>query len=68
MNQVTTAWSRVVSAVIWVLAGGFLVLALSFLTIVYQFVKPDRVQFLERLYCKLQLALTFNKQTHQVHS
>ena len=68
MNRVTTVWSRIVSAIIWVLAGGFLVFALSFLTVVYQFVKPDRVQFLERWYCKLQLALTFNKQTPQVHS
>jgi len=67
MNQVTTAWNRVASAIIWVLAGTFLVFALSFLTILYQFVKPDRVQFLTRLYCKLQLALTFNKQTHHVH-
>ena len=67
MNQVTTVWSRIVSAVIWVLAGGFLVFALSFLTVVYQCVKPDRVQFLERLYCRLQLALTFNKRTHRVH-
>jgi 1-acyl-sn-glycerol-3-phosphate acyltransferase len=68
MNQVTSVWSRIASAIIWMLAGGFLVFALSFLTVVYQFVKPDRVQFLERLYCKLQLALTFNKQTHQVHT
>jgi 1-acyl-sn-glycerol-3-phosphate acyltransferase len=67
MNQVTTAWNRVASLIIWVFAGGFLVLALSFLTIVYQFTQPDRVQFLERWYCKLQLALTFNKQTHHVH-
>ena len=67
MNQVTTVWNRVASLIIWALAGGFLVFALSFLTVLYQFVKPDRVQFLERWYCKLQLALTFNKQTHHVH-
>jgi 1-acyl-sn-glycerol-3-phosphate acyltransferase len=67
MNPITRAWNRIASVLIWTLAGGFLVFALSFLTILYQFVKPDRVQFLERLYCKLQLALTFNKQTHQVH-
>jgi len=67
MNQVTTAWNRVASLIIWVFAGGFLVFALSFLTILYQFTQPDRVQFLERWYCKLQLALTFNKQTHHVH-
>jgi len=68
MNQVTRAWNRIASGIIWVLAGGFLVFALSFLTILYQFVRPDRVQFFERLYCKLQLALTFNKQTHHVDS
>jgi len=56
-----------VSLIIWVFAGGFLILTLSFFTILYQFVKPDRVQFLERLYCRLQLALTFNRQTHHVH-
>jgi len=67
MKPVTTAWNRVASLIIWVLAGGFLVFALSFLTVLYQFVNPDRVQFLERWYCKLQLALTFNKQTHHVH-
>ena len=67
MNRATTGWNRIVSLMIWVVAGGFLVFALSFLTIVYQFIKPDQVQFLERLYCRLQLALTFNKQTHWVH-
>jgi 1-acyl-sn-glycerol-3-phosphate acyltransferase len=67
MNRATTGWNRVVSLIIWVVAGGFLVFALSFLTIVYQVIKPDQVQFLERLYCRLQLALTFNKQTHRVH-
>jgi 1-acyl-sn-glycerol-3-phosphate acyltransferase len=67
MNRATTVWNRIVSPIIWVVAGGFLVFALSFLTILYQFIKPDQVQFLERLYCRLQLALTFNKQTHRVH-
>jgi 1-acyl-sn-glycerol-3-phosphate acyltransferase len=68
MNQTTTIWNRIVSVIIWVLAGGFLVFALSFLTILYQFVKPDRILFLDRLYCRLQLALTFNKRTHHVHA
>lgn len=67
MNPVTTVWTRIASVLIWLLAGGFLVFALSFLTVLYLFVKPDRVQFLERWYCKLQLALTFNKQSHRVH-
>ena len=67
MNTRTTIWDRILSLMIWVLAGGFLVLTLSFFTILYQFVKPDRVQFLERLYCRLQLALTFNRQAQQVH-
>jgi 1-acyl-sn-glycerol-3-phosphate acyltransferase len=67
MSQATTVRTRIVSAIIWVLAGGFLVFALSFLTVLYQFIRPDRVQFLERLYCRLPLALTFNKQTHRVH-
>ena len=67
MSLLSRAWTRIASVIIWTLAGGFLVFALSFLTVLYQFVKPDRAQFFERLYCKLQLALTFNKQTHQVH-
>lgn len=67
MTAATTVRDRIVSLFIWVFAGGFLVLSLSFLTILYLFVKPDRVQPLERLYCKLQLAFTFNKQTHRVH-
>lgn len=67
MTESTTAWDRIASLLIWVLAGGFLVLALSFLTILYQFVSPDRVQPLERLYCRLQLALTFNRRAHLVH-
>ncbi len=67
MTETTTAWDRIVSVLIWVLAGGFLVLTVSFLTILYRFVKADRVQPLERLYCRLQLALTFNRQTHHVH-
>ncbi len=67
MTGTTTAWDRVVSLFIWMIAGGFLVLSLSLLTILYKFVKPDRVQPLERLYCKLQLALTFNRQRHYVH-
>lgn len=67
MNERTTIWDRLMSVIIWVLAGGFLALSLAFLTLLYQFVKPDRVQFLERGYCWLQLALTFNKQSHQTH-
>ena len=67
MKRRTTLWDRVVSLLIWVLAGGFLVLSLTFLTILYQFVRPDRVQFLERWYCRIQLALTFNRQSHWVH-
>jgi len=34
MNRATTGWNRIVSLIIWVVAGGFLVSALSFLTIV----------------------------------
>ncbi len=67
MNEPSTIWDRLVSLIIWIFAGGFLILSTSFLTILYQFVKPDRIQFLERLYCRLQLALTFNRQAQQVH-
>ncbi len=68
MIPVTTMWTRLASVAIWILSGGFLVFAVSFLTLLYQFVEPDRVQFLERWYSKIQLALTFNKQTHHAHS
>ncbi|MGB8332536.1 MAG: lysophospholipid acyltransferase family protein [Polyangiales bacterium] len=67
MNRNATIWTRLVSLGIWFLAGGFLVFSLSLLTILYQFTNPERVQFLERLYCRLQLMLTFNRQTHRVH-
>ena len=67
MSNETTMWDRFVSAIIWILAGGFLVSMLSLLTILYRFVGPDRVQFLERLYARGQLALTFNKKVHHVH-
>ena len=66
MSPATTIWDRVASGVIWILAGGFLVISLSFFLLLYRLVKPDRVQFLERLYCRLQLALTFNRQTRLV--
>jgi len=67
MNRSVSTWTRIASLAIWFLAGGFLVFALSLLTVLYRFTKPDRVQFLERLYCRLQLMLTFNRQSHQVH-
>lgn len=67
MKPETTIWDRVASFFIWIFAGGFLVSMLSLLTILYRFVGPDRVQFLERFYARAQLALTFNKKVHQVH-
>lgn len=67
MSGRATPWDRTVSLLIWILAGGFLVLSLGSLTVLYQFVRPDRVQFLERWYCRLQLALTFNRHRHWVH-
>ena len=66
MRQATTTLDRVASGVIWILAGGFLVISLSFFLLLYRLVTPDRVQLLERLYCRLQLALTFNRRTHRV--
>jgi len=67
MNRSVTMRTRVVSLLIWLLAGGFMIFALSLFTILYRFRKPDKLQRLERLYCRLQLMLTFNKQSHQVH-
>ncbi len=66
MNQRTTIWDRIASGVIWVVAGGFLAVALSSFLLLYQLVRPDRLQLLERLYCRVQLALTFNRRAHQV--
>ena len=68
MKHVTTIWTRLASLFIWVTAGGFLVFAVSLLTVLYQFVAPDRIQFLERWYCKIQLALTFNRQKYNAHA
>lgn len=67
MKNETTARERIASFVIWIVAGGFLAFMLSLLTILYRFVGPDRVQFLERFYSRTQLALTFNRQVHHVH-
>jgi 1-acyl-sn-glycerol-3-phosphate acyltransferase len=67
MTDETTTWDRIVSFFIWLIAGGFLVFALALLTILYRFVGPDRVQFLERFYTRAQLALTFNRRAHHVH-
>lgn len=67
MNDETTRWDRFVSFFIWLIAGGFLVFMLSLLTILYRFVGPDRVQFVERFYTRAQLALTFNRRAHHVH-
>ncbi|UCH30090.1 MAG: 1-acyl-sn-glycerol-3-phosphate acyltransferase [Myxococcales bacterium] len=67
MKNETTAWDRIASFVIWIVAGGFLAFMLSLLTLLYRFVGPDRVQFLERFYARTQLALTFNRQVHHVH-
>ena len=66
MSDKTTIWDRLLSSFIWVFAGGFLMLMLSILTVLYRFVGPDRVQLLERFYARTQLALTFNKQVHRV--
>lgn len=68
MNQMSRAWTRLASLFIWVTAGGFLVFAVSLLTLLYQFVAPDRIQFLERWYCRIQLALTFNRQKYHAHA
>jgi 1-acyl-sn-glycerol-3-phosphate acyltransferase len=67
MRVATTIRDRVASAFIWVIAGGFLISTLSLLTVLYRFVGPDRVQFLERFYTRAQIALTFNKRVHHVH-
>ncbi len=67
MTETSTVRDRIVSPLIWILAGGFLVSVLSSLTLLYQFVRPDRTQALTRWYCRTQLALTFNRQVHRVH-
>jgi 1-acyl-sn-glycerol-3-phosphate acyltransferase len=67
MTDRTTTWDRIANLFIWTFAGGFLIFMLSLLTILYRFVGPDRVQFLERFYTRAQLALTFNKRVHHVH-
>ena len=67
MSRHASIGERIVSLLIWTLAGGFLIVSLSVLTLLYRFFRPDRLQPLERLYCRVQLALTFNRQTHHVH-
>lgn len=67
MNQTTTIRDRIVSVFIWFLAGSFLVVMTTCLSVLYRFIEPDRVPFFDRFYTKWQLALTFNKQTYHVH-
>jgi len=67
MSEEPTWRARVVSACIWVLAGGFLVLMLPVLTILHRVFGADRIQFLERFYARTQLALTFNRRVQHVH-
>jgi len=67
MKTSVSILDRAVSALIWVLAGGLLLVMTSVLTILYHFVRPDRIQWLERLYCRLQIAVTFNRQRYEVH-
>lgn len=67
MTRVTTIRDRVVSVLIWLVAGSFLVVTTTFLSVLYRFIEPDRFPFLDRFYAKWQIALTFNKQIHHVH-
>lgn len=67
MNTKPTLRERIVSAFIWILAGGFLLLMLPLLTLLHWLFGADRIQFLERFYVRAQLALTFNRRVHHVH-
>jgi 1-acyl-sn-glycerol-3-phosphate acyltransferase len=67
MKERSSAVARLASPLIWLLAGGFLILMLPILTVLHWLVGPERVQFLERFYARTQLALTLNRQTHHVH-
>lgn len=67
MSSAPTIVDRFVSAMIWVIAGSFLVVGTTILFVFYQLVPADRIQWLERLYCRLQIALTFNRTTYHVN-
>lgn len=67
MKGPVTLVDRAASALIWILAGGFLVVMTTVLAVLYRFVPADRLQWLERFYCRLQIALTFSRVTHHVH-
>ena len=65
MSEHATIGERIVSAVIWIVAGSFLILSTLVLMLLYRFFRPDRLQVLERWYCRTQLALTFNRRKHR---
>ena len=44
-----------------------MLLGTTVLAVSYRIVPADRIQWLERLYCRLQIALTFNRTAYHVH-
>lgn len=58
---------QVVGAALWGAGLSWLIPVLGGCTVLYRFVPPDRVQWLERLYCKVQVALTGARWRAVVH-
>jgi len=62
-----SAKDLIVSAGLWCAGLGFLAPALGGLTVLYHLVPAQKVDFTGRLYCKIQIALSFNKWRAVVH-
>lgn len=60
-GEVPTLKERAVSAALWVINLSFLVPMMALCTVIYKVVPADKVHFLSKTYCRVQMALTFNK-------
>ncbi len=58
---------RVVSTALWAINLAFLVPAMALCTLVFKIVPAYKVDFLSKAYCRIQMALTFNKWRAVVH-
>ncbi len=58
---------RVISITLWVVNLAFLAPAMALCTIVFKVVPAYKVDFLSKAYCRIQMALTFNRWRAVVH-
>lgn len=67
-SQQAASWAeRVVSVALWTINLAFLVPSMALCTIVFKLVPAYKVDFLSKTYCRIQMALTFNRWNAVVH-